>query len=146
MNKIDLSKPLQTRDGLCTATILTTQARNNGPYVVIAKLKNKSTGKEAIESYTLEGYFSILAQPCYRSNDLINVPPKVLKLKYGGWVNLYDPPGVQNATGCLIFYPTKDLADQNAGVHRRACAEVVIEVTEGQGLHTPDGTHSCTNN
>ena len=79
MTKLDLTKPVQTRDGR-PVRILCMDRKSKYP---IVGLVLKKDGSETTESWLADGGYHYPA--CIGENDLINVPPKPVKY----FVNVY---------------------------------------------------------
>ena len=108
---IDWTKPVQTRDGR-KVMIYCTNAP--GMYPVHGRIE----GERRASSWTLDGAVIEGSRgPC----DLVNVPPKMLKVDC--WINVY-PDKVQ-------IHVSRFGANNNAPESRLACIHVVREVEEG---------------
>ena len=120
MGKLDLSKPLKTKDGR-PVRIISREAK--GTYPVIGLIM--FDGEEVPKSYTEDGAYSAHGTGSF---DLENVPePEMVR---EGWANIYGD-WVGSVCG------TKELADYKAlcaGVPRLACVKVEIKFREGDGL------------
>lgn len=110
---IDLTKPVQTRDGL-KAVIISVNDAAGQP--VVAAVRERNGWR--IQRFYEDGLWTKLGG--LGSNDLVNVPEKVKV-----WVNLY------NETCCSVW-PSKEIADLSAIKTRIACVEITYTV--GQGL------------
>ena len=119
MKPLDLTKPLQTRDGR-PAKFLHKLDNPNSLYPISCVVGDP--GKETVEHYSSTGEFCA-NQHQVNANDLINVPVKHVR-EY--WVNLYT-----NDEGGL--HRTKGIADANAVGGRLACKKITIEF-ENEGL------------
>lgn len=110
MKPLDLTKPLQTRDGQ-PVTILTTE-RPDSLHPVVGM-----TNAGLILTYTTQGK----VYSCGREHelDLMNVPEKRTF-----WFNIYEDRQTR--------HPNRDHADYYACYGRLACVEVTY--TEGEGL------------
>lgn len=82
MKKLDLTKPVQTRDGRA-ARIVSTNLR--GPCYTIGALVTDENGKEDFQAYTLDGAFGAGAE-IPNDWDLVNVPEKKV---WERWFNIY---------------------------------------------------------
>lgn len=111
MKPLDLSKPVQTRDGQ-PVTIFTTE-RPNSPYPVVGM-----TNEGTILTYTAQG--KSYSDSREHALDLMNVPERRTI-----WLNIYEnrPPRE---------YSSRDQANFFADPGRIACVEVTY--TEGEGL------------
>lgn len=78
---LDLTKPVQTRDGQ-PVRIICTDRQNSEDFVVVG-LVQTMFGEEATQTWRLDGSFS-LRKSSEHSFDLINVP-----VKREGWINIY---------------------------------------------------------
>ena len=120
MNKFDLNKPVQTRDGRAARIICTDACNRQYPIVALVA---QTGGRELPLTFTTEGLFE-----AYReggSEDLVNVPENI---KGHYWVNLYEAPN----SPCL--HPSKEEANTYAAGKRVACIEWVFSVPKGTGL------------
>jgi hypothetical protein len=121
---LDLSKPVQTRDGRAARIICTD--KKNLVYPIVA-LITTSAEIETLKTYTPAGQlFAISTGKGLSRHDLINVP--VVKT---GWLNMY-PRKHTSPT----LWRTKELADEAACTNRIAC--IKVEYTEGEGLTDGD--------
>jgi hypothetical protein len=111
--KIDITKPVRTRDGR-SVRILCTDKKGNYP---IVGLVTNEDGSETVCSYRLDGvYYSAGESGC----DLVNVPVRVER-----WLNIYHPSLSHSV------YPeyctTRDIADSQAGPNRIGILHIVYE-------------------
>jgi len=116
MIMIDLTKPVQTRDG---REVELWDKRIEGSMYSVTGIVTPIDGKESFQSWTLEG--KILDTRTENGGDLVNVPEK-----HRAWINIY--PG----TTASYKYETKRDANSNSNTSCIACVE--IEFTEGEGL------------
>ena len=120
MKPLDLTKPIQTRDGR-PAKFLHKLDNPKAPFPVIAVTGPK--GEEVQSSFTESGTYC--ASQNENCNDLINVPVKHIR-EY--WVNCYD-------NGKELFWDTRERADTfYADSKRIACKKIAFEFEEGEGL------------
>ncbi len=105
MLPLDLSKPLQTKDGH-PVEFVGVSKNPKVPYPVAVVLLDD------IETYTLDGAY---CKERNMSADIINVPEKIVR-----WVNVYEETG----------WPTQQAAC-NAS-HNGCIARIRIEFTRGQ--------------
>lgn len=112
---LDLTKPVQTRDG---RPVRIYRTDGSGIRPIHGAIKN-SEGHEYVAQWYANGrhYGDTIKSSC----DLVNVP-----VRHTVWVNVYSFFQV------VYLYPTKSEADQRAGADRIAC--VPITFTEGEGL------------
>lgn len=120
---LDLSKPVQTRDGR-PVTIITTKGRGTYPLVGYAGEENTE-----LRSWRSDGiFFSGAIRPL----DLVNVEEKIELTR---WANMYKRNG---QVVLSIMHRTREIADSFSGtdalIPRFACIEVKISATEGEGL------------
>jgi len=108
---VDLTKPVQTRDGR-KARVLCTDRKHNISAPVIALLTEEN-GNEFCRTYRADGQY----MPCRSASDLVNLPEKRMI-----WVNVY-------VGDYLTPHSSKELADMAAAVSRIACVEVQYEVS-----------------
>lgn len=113
---LDLTKPVQTRDGR-TARIICTDAKTSSGFPIIALVADAS-GNEFLVSHTSDGYYN--SSKDKHNNNLINIPEK-----HEMWVNCY--PGLTARD-----YLTRKAADYAATPARIACVKVTW--TDGEGL------------
>lgn len=123
--KLDLTKPVQTRDGR-KARIICTDAKHIKPVIALVTEPNTF---ECVALYGADGNF--FADKTLESrNDLVNVP-ETNKLE--GWLNVYSStPSCQSR-----IHPTKEYADDCASEKRLACIDLSklnITYTVGEGL------------
>ena len=117
MGKIDLTKPVQTRDGNRAGAVRATNGRLHG-YI--------ETANNCSHGYTWEADGKGGGDP---SNDLVNVPEKrTVKV----WINIYPDHYDSPFSG---FWRTRHEANTMQGNGRRiACIEREITFTVGEGL------------
>lgn len=108
---IDLTKPVQTRDGR-RVRILCADAK--GDFPIIGAVEERD-GTERSGSWMRDGRY-LCTGPS--TSDLLNLPEK-----RPVWVNVY-PPGVQRD----YYHPDKASADSFATSSRIACIEVIYKV------------------
>lgn len=116
--KLDLSKPVQTRDGR-KARIICTDRKGHGHFdslTIVALVKYDDA--EVVHVYRQDGKSIDEGE---RSFDLINVPAKHVR-----WVNFYPHPHAP------CEHATREAADYAALKARIAC--VKVEFAEGEGL------------
>lgn len=111
-NKIDFSKPVQTRDGRKARVICTDKKDSRS---VIALIEGDDGGTESVYVYYTDGRGSLALEYTF---DLINVPEKIV-----GYVNIY--PNRYNQ-----YHKDKGTADACASKARIAC--IKVEGVEGQ--------------
>ena len=121
MKPLDLTKPLQTRDGRPARVICTDR---NGVETSIVALVMVD-GNEIPYCYTSNGCCGTAPHPL----DLINAPVKHVR-EY--WVNCYE-------NGKELFWDTRERANERADTFyadskRIACKKIVFEFEEGEGL------------
>jgi hypothetical protein len=97
---LDLTKPVQTRDGRPARIVCTDRKREN--YPVLALVTN-STGFEEVTSHCADGKFYESGKISH--HDLVNVPPKVVSELYR---NVYP----NNSIGA--YYSTLSAAKREA--------------------------------
>lgn len=114
---LDLTKPVQTRDGRAVRILCTDR---KGKYPIIGLMPDRDDGScEMLISWSGDGHYGGAAN--YKALDLVNVPQVI-----EGWVNVY-PDAIS------ILHPTRAEADRNASLPRRiAC--VPFKATEGEGM------------
>lgn len=115
MKELDFTKLIKTRDGR-DVRILCTDAQLYDGRTIVAVIN----GSIAMLFPDGQGYPRSMVPRIELPYDLVNVPEK-RKV----WLNLYE-------LGSAFCYPSKDIADEQAGKDRIACVEV--EYTEGEGL------------
>lgn len=114
MELLDLTKPVQTRDGrqvriLCTDMI--------GTFPMVGLIKGHC-GDEDVAMWTSDGKYRLF-DDC--EHDLMNVPEK-----HSVWINFYKS-GMRYG-----WHTSKEMADRQAGEDRIACVNVVFN--DGDGL------------
>lgn len=114
MKNLDITKPVQTRDGK-PARIVSTKLGDTYPLGVIATYPD---GKEVFYTCVINGKYNAISS--YSVLDLINVPEK-----RAVWLNIYE-------NNFVIMHTNKESCDSLASPGRIACIEVEFEV--GQGL------------
>lgn len=114
MKTLDITKPVQTRDGK-PARIVSTKLGKTYPLGAIITYSN---GDEVFNTYEIGGMQH--ANGVHSVNDLINVPEKFIR-----WVNF-------NKSGTVTSYVNRQSADYCARDDRLACIKVEFE--EGQGV------------
>jgi hypothetical protein len=123
---LDLTKPVQTRDGR-PARIICTDRVGNFPVVALVPRKD---GIEHINVYTCDGRASLR---CNAHSDLIPVPQRHMV-----WCNVYaEDPDLELHLGLhpapyLSAHISEDEANRMARDSRLAC--IRIEFEEGEGL------------
>ena len=109
--KLDLSKPVQTRDGRKVRIIYNNLLGTNHPIVAIVR---ESRATETIERYTVAGKYFIGNES---GSDLVNIPTKRKKKKGKktiGWVNVIGFADEMNFNlSSVRVYPTEKEAIQN---------------------------------
>lgn len=119
---LDLSKPVQTRDGR-RVTLLSTAGR--GDYPIVGYID----GSSDIRTWCHVGTFFSGAK---RACDLINVAETVEFMK---WINVHKTP---NGKPHIVMCDTREDADRASGYGyyrpRFACIELKVSATEGEGL------------
>ena len=114
---LDLTKPVQTRDGRAARIIATD--RESAYYPVVALVERKGISqKETLATLTIDGRE---VKGVSGPNDLINIPEKHVR-----WVNLYPDSNTSRD------HQSRKSADDRAGPRRIACLK--LEFTEGEGL------------
>lgn len=106
MKKLDLTKPVKTRDGREARIICTDRVGDNN---IIALVKDEDGGEYAISCDETGKRW--LSGEC--KEDLVNIPEKKV-----GWINIYS-----HRTLCRC-YLTKEEADTQSNKHRVACARI----------------------
>ena len=119
MNPLDLTKPVQTRNGK-PARIICTDVKSGQPILALVKCPDRT---EAVISYSIDGSF--FPDDRTSDNDLINVPNKKT---FEFWVNLY-PTSVGEHT-----FTSLKQAKLYATPNIFARKKIIIEVEEGEGL------------
>jgi len=119
MKTLDLTKPVQTRNGL-PARILITDFKHKEYTVAAAVTKD---GKEQLYTYDKTGRFM---HECRHELDLINIPVEITKTS---WLNVYS-----NDLLIDCLHSTREQADMQACDGRIACIPVTYTYTEGEGL------------
>lgn len=112
MKPLDLTKPLQTRNGE-KAELVYDGISGDWPLAVVV---HRHSGEITMRTYTREGIFYLDKNS---TCNLMNVPEK-----WTIWLNVYE--------GQQTGHPSRRLADRYAGPNRIACVEVTY--TEGEGL------------
>lgn len=118
---LDLSKPVQTRDGRPVEIKYVDESLEfaiNG----IITYKN---GKRHSASWRMDG--AIYSDGYPSENDLVQAP----ELRIEGWLNLYDARPIAQQVGNTI-HPTKEEADEFADADRTAC--IKVSYRKGEGL------------
>ena len=118
MPKLDLNKPVQTRNGKKVRILCTDRKSKSDIYPIIVLIL-MADGVEATQRYRKDGTY--LSVGSSGGHDLINVPTQY-------WVNIY--PDDDNNIG--RFWKNKQDADEFATSGRMACVPVTF--TEGEGL------------
>ena len=117
MKPLDITKPVQTRDGR-KVRILCTDAHIQDDFEIVGIVYNNSTNQ--LDYWKSNG-------SCYASeesiDDLINAPET---FEFKRWVNVYEDE--------VLYWRSKEAADKAASQGRIACIEVVIKGTVGEGL------------
>lgn len=113
---LDLTKPVQTRDGR-PVRILCTDRRHSVDTIVALVVRGDAY--EAVVTYAADGSYGIAPS----AEDLINVAERIC-----GWVNLY-PPGVASSRSAYVngVYATREEADGGAGIDRIGVAYIDTE-------------------
>lgn len=106
---LDLTKPVQTRDGRRVKIY----AMDGAPHSLIHAAKLVDGGWEA---FGTDG------------SDLMNVPAPIDRT---AWVNVYRSGAGPSDCEC---FKSKDLADRHASPTRIACIQIQIKGNEGDGL------------
>lgn len=86
MTKLDLNKPVQTRDGRPVRIICTDK---KGDYPLVALIPQTNTSNEEVCTYSLDGYYYKNEAQC--DSDLVNVPEQKHK-----WINVYSDNYYEN--------------------------------------------------
>lgn len=110
---LDLTKPVQTRDGRAVRILATDVADSDYPIVAATQYEPED---EIVETFTREGH--LLLRPgvdTTSGNDLINVPEKRVL-----WLNIYD--------GSYPSHDTYEEAERSACSSRIACVRVEYEI------------------
>lgn len=102
MNKLDLTKPVQTRDGR-PVRILCTDARRED---CIIGLINENGKDQSYYWYPDGSHWHDPYGP--RDCDLINVPPPMIKRE--GWINLYRPAQGDERLSDKVIWATEQSA------------------------------------
>jgi len=119
MKPLDLTKPLQTRDGRPAKFLHKLDTPNQYPVTCVVNF--------GIKMMEFTGHFTELGEHNAGSvskYDLINVPVKHVR-EY--WVNLY-----RGRLGAI--HTSKPDSDSSASHDRIACKKITIEFEEGEGL------------
>lgn len=118
MSKLDLTKPVSTRDGR-KVRVLCTDLKGVHPIVGVV---TRADGEEVVLTWLPDGRLSFnVACP----GDLINVPERHVR-----WVNVYR--GLDGRMWGASLCVSREMADAHADCNRIACLR--IEFEEGQGL------------
>lgn len=140
--KLDLTKPMQTRDGREAQAILAPDGFLYGWYRGghhacngFGRGKWDGDGRYYPSSQDVSNgsprapSAGMLEHAAKTPNDLVNIPEKrTIKV----WMNIYGA-GAINFSG---FWPTRHEADSNRGGGRIACIEREITYTVGEGLES----------
>jgi len=122
--KFDITKPVQTRNGLKVRILCTDRA---GDFPVVGLVKDGQT--ESTQSWRLNGRFTT-SNVVDHSWDLVNVPVRIQRTV---WLNIYDSASERPSPMVLHF--CREAADAvTSASMRKACIPVNIDVEEGQGL------------
>jgi hypothetical protein len=113
--KLDLTKPVQTRDGR-KVTIYTTEHNSQTGYSIVGAILDEN-GSATLRQWRADGLYSPVNSP----NDLVNVPTK-----RSGWMTVYDDGSLIRKGGHI--HSSKEQAELLAGCARVAC--VFIEWDE----------------
>lgn len=112
---LDLTKPIQTKDGLKARVLCTDLKTTDGPRWVVAIA---NTHGEGIYHYQPGGKYVLTPH----SMDLVNVAEKI---RVQGWLNVYKTPRYGNDSGNMIrLHPTRGEADKYASNNRTACVYI----------------------
>lgn len=112
---LDLTKPVQTRDGRRVRILCTD--RQDEKFPIIALVQDLFECNERLYSYTKRGFANVGGGPS--SCDLVNVPEK-----RSMWVNVYEKANND------VCHSTKREADKNQVPGRIACIELTYEVPQ----------------
>ena len=119
--KLDLTKPVQTRDGRKVRVLATD--RKGAAYYPVLGLLTQADGEETVESWTLVGEF-------YSGDtdeaDLVNVPEKIV-----GYLNVYGTRSQYGQTSYRL-YDSRAIADAEADDMRGRIACIRVEFEEGR--------------
>lgn len=116
---LDLTKPVQTRDGHpVEIKFVDDQLR----YPVVGVM-TRSDGTKVALAWNVDG--SYCSTSC--ESDLVQAPEPLIK----GWLNLYDARPIAQQVGNTI-HPTKEKADELADTDRTAC--IKVSYRKGEGL------------
>ena len=107
---IDLTKPVQTRDGLKVRVLCTNMKGRD----TVAGVITDDDGTDMVDAWQADGHYNI--GPEEARTDLINVPEKRVV-----WVNV-------NPGNWMHTYPSKDDADEYASHSRLSRVRVEYEV------------------
>lgn len=119
---IDLTKPVQTRDGN-KVEILHSDPRC-APYSIVG-IVVRDDGSRCYRTWTREGHHT--HTPIVDSGlDLVNAPEPVQERT--AWVNVYENGD------CGTLHGSREDANDLADAHRIACVPVVIRFRRGEGL------------
>lgn len=119
--KIDLTKPVQTRDGR-PVRIVCTDAPGSCPVVGFCTELSPGQKYTAPETWTAEGAYLPGCEDDYR--DLINVPKKIER-----WHNIYD----DGSSNVFLTRDDADADDESSSDFKRVAC-ILVSVTEGEGL------------
>lgn len=118
-NKLDFSRPIQTRDGR-KVRILCTDKKGASP--VVGLIERNPGEEEMTFHWQLTGLH--YEGSCRRPEDLINVPERIER---DVWVNL-------NGKVLGHIYDTRKEADDMAVQDRTECVKIHISCLKGEGL------------
>lgn len=119
---LDLTKPVQTRDGRKVEIKFVDETLESYPIVGVV---TESDGRRYSETWTIEGKGWLSAKDDHEG-DLVQVPEPLKEC----WVNIYK--GASQSEETYSCKPTRAKADKDAAVNRIAC--IKIQYREGEGL------------
>lgn len=124
---LDLTKPVQTRDGRSVRIFCTD---GGGDMPVLGAIGAYPKGHWDLRRWSAKGF---IRPPGYGADndDLMNIPET---FEQELWLNVYKKaPGSLREWGTAFHYNRED-ADRSAGNDRVACVHVVIKGEVGEGL------------
>jgi len=123
MKPLDLTKPIQTRDGRPAKFLH--KLDTSSPFCLVCILNSGIPKSEYANHFNDQGVAGMFPH----NDSLVNVPVKHVR-EY--WVNLYP---VNKLVNCeLGLHGSEDQADKSAGPNRLACKKITIPFEEGEGL------------
>lgn len=120
MKNLDLTKPVQTRQGQPVRVLCSDRAHPEYPVIALVRMQN---GTEFLETYTADGK-RVPSAADDSLNNLVNVPQKI-----EGWLNFY-----ADGSFSQYLHSIRENADDIAEGAKDRVACVKISYTEGEGL------------